>query len=62
MQNKPDENLFREVHRRVQDLRNRAHKDRNEAARETERTDEDEVKNEGFDGPGASPPSKDDSE
>jgi hypothetical protein len=51
MPNKPDENLFREVHRRVQDVRNKARKDRDDAVRQNERTAEDEGKEKGIAGP-----------
>jgi len=62
MQNKPDENLFREVHRRVQDVRNKARQDRDDAARRNARTAEDEAKKEGFARPDVSPPSEDGSQ
>jgi hypothetical protein len=59
MENKSDENLFREVHRKVQDLRDKARKDRDEAERRSQRTAEDEAKKESFDRPAAIPQSED---
>ena len=58
MENEPDKNLFREVHRKVQDVRDKARKVREEAARRSQRIAEDEAKKESFDRPGALPPSE----
>jgi hypothetical protein len=62
MENKPDKNLFREVHRRVQEVRDKARKTRDDAARSSYRIADDEAKKEGFDRPAALPPSEDGSQ
>jgi len=59
MESTPDKNLFREVHRRVQDLRDKARKGRDEAARHSQKIAEDEAQKEGFDRPTTLPPSGD---
>ena len=51
MESQPDKNLFREVHRRVQEVRNKARKDRDEAAQRSQRMADDEAQREGFDRP-----------
>jgi len=58
MENKSDQNLFREVHRKVQDAREKARKVRDEAARRSQRIAEDEAKKESFDRSSV-PPSED---
>jgi hypothetical protein len=62
MENKPDQNLFREVHRKVQDLRDKAREERNDAVHRSQKLAEDEAKKEGFDRPAAIPPLEDGSE
>jgi len=62
MENKPDQNLFRQVHRKVQDLRDKARKNRDDAVQRSHKVAEDEAKKEGFDRPAAIPPSEDRSE
>jgi len=62
MENKSDQNLFREVHRKVQDLRDKARKHRDDAAQVSRKVAEDEAKKEGFDRPAAIPQSEDGSE
>jgi len=62
MENKPDQNLFREVHRKVQVLRDKARKNRDDAVQRSHKVAEDEAKKEGFDRPAAIPPSEDGSE
>ena len=62
MENKPDQNLFREVHRKVQDVREKARKQRDETARRSQRIAEDEAKKESFDRPAAIPQSEDGSQ
>ena len=59
MENKPDQNLFREVHRKVQDLRDKARKNRDDAVERNQKAAEDEAKKEGFDRPAAIPQSED---
>jgi hypothetical protein len=59
MENKPDNNLFREVHRQVRDLRDKARKGRDDAARRSQRIAEEEAQKEGFDRPTILPPSGD---
>jgi hypothetical protein len=59
VEHKPDKNLFREVHRKVQDVRDKARKVRDDAARRNQRVAEDEAKKESFDRPAALPPSED---
>ena len=59
MESTPDKNLFREVHRRVQNVRDKARKDRDEAARHSQKIAEDEAQKEGFDRPTTLPPSGD---
>ena len=59
MEGTPDKNLFREVHRRVQNVRDKARKDRDEAARDSHKIAEDEAQREGFDRPTTLPPSED---
>ncbi len=57
METKPDENLFREVHRKVQDLRDKARKNRDDAVQRSEKIAADEARKEGFDRPSVpSPP------
>ncbi len=51
MESQPDKNLFREVHRRVQEVRNKARKDRDEAAQRSQRMADAEAQREGFDRP-----------
>jgi hypothetical protein len=51
MESQPDKNLFREVHRRVQEVRNKARRDRDEAAQRSQRMADDEARREGFDRP-----------
>ena len=55
MDNKPDQNLFREVHRRVRDLRDQARKNRDDALQRSHKVAEDEARKEGFDRPAAVP-------
>ena len=62
MENKSDQNLFREVHRKVQDAREKARKVRDEAAQRSQRIAEDEAKKESFDRPSVPPPSEDGSQ
>ena len=62
MENEPDKNLFREVHRKVQDVRDKARKAINDAAHRSQRIAEDEAKKESFDRPAALPPSEDGSQ
>ncbi|HUI83860.1 MAG TPA: hypothetical protein VL240_06530 [Candidatus Binatia bacterium] len=62
MENKPDQNLFREVHRKVQDLRDKARKNRDDAAQRSQKVAEDEANKEGFDRPAAVPQSEDGSQ
>ena len=46
MENKPDQNLFREVHRKVQDIREKARKNRADAERSWQaREDEAQAEN-----------------
>lgn len=59
MESTPDKNLFREVHRRLQNVRDMARKGRDEAARRNQKIAEDEAQKEGFDHPAALPPSGD---
>ena len=59
MESTPDKNLFREVHRRVQDVRDKARRDRDQAAQHSHRIAEDEAQKEGFDRPTTLPPSGD---
>jgi hypothetical protein len=61
MENKPDPNLFREVHRKVRDIRNKASKNRDDAIQRSQKVAEDEAQNERFDRP-ASIPSEDGSQ
>ena len=56
MDNKPDQNLFREVHRKVQDLRDKARKNRDDAVQRSQKVAEDEARKEGFDRPSVAPP------
>jgi hypothetical protein len=51
MESQPDKNLFREVHRRVQDVRDKARRARDEAAQRSQRMADDEAQREGFDRP-----------
>ena len=60
MENTPDKNLFREVHRRVQDVRDKVRKDRDEAARRSQNIAKDEAQKEGFDRPATAPPPSED--
>ena len=62
MESTPDKNLFREVHRRVRNVRDKARKDRDEAARRSEKIAEGEAKKEGFDRPTTPSPSEDGSQ
>jgi len=62
MENKPDQNPFREVHRKVQDVREKARKVRDEAARRSQTRAEDEAKKERFDRPAVIPQSEDGSQ
>lgn len=62
MENTPDQNLFREVHRKVQHLRDKARKDRDDAAQRSQKVAEDEAKKESFDRPAALPQSEDGSQ
>ena len=55
MENKADQNLFREVHRQVQDLRDKARKNRNDAMERSRKVAEDEAKAEAFDRPATVP-------
>jgi hypothetical protein len=59
MENTPDKNLFREVHRRVQNARDKAHKDRDAAAQRSQKIAEDEAQKESFDRPATSKTSGD---
>jgi len=56
MESNPDKNLFREVHRRVQQVRDKAREVRDNAAQRSQRIAEDEAQKEGFDRPAALPP------
>ena len=58
MEDKPDQNLFREVHRKVQSLRDKARKNRNDAVQRSQKIAEDEAKKEGFDRPATIPQSE----
>lgn len=58
MENQPDKNLFREVHRKVREVRDRARKAQDEAARRNQRIAEDEAKKESLDRPATVPPSE----
>ena len=58
MESRPDQNLFREVHRKVQDLRDKARKNRDDAVQRSQQVAQDEAQKEGFDRP-ASAPSED---
>ena len=60
MENKPDQNLFREVHRQVQDLRDKARRNR-EVAVEGLKAAADEAQRENIDPP-VSIPSEDGSQ
>jgi hypothetical protein len=60
MENKPDQNLLREVHRQVQDLRDKARRNR-DAAMQGLKASEDEARREILDRP-ASVPSEDGSQ
>jgi hypothetical protein len=62
MENKPDQNLFREVHRQVQDRRDKARTHRDDAMQRSQKVAEDEAKREGFDRPAAIPQSEDGSQ
>ena len=62
MENKPDQNLFRQVHRKVQDLRESARKNRDEAERRSQRTAEDDTVKESFDPPAGIPEAEDKSQ
>ena len=61
MENKLDPNLFREVHRKVRDIRDKASKNRDDAVQRSQKVAEDEAQKEGFDRP-ASVPSEDGSQ
>jgi hypothetical protein len=61
MDNKPYENPFREVHRKVQDVRDKARTTRDEAARRSHKAAEEEARKDGFDRPAAIPQSEDES-
>jgi hypothetical protein len=58
MENKPDQNLFREVHRKVQDLRDKARTNRDSDIQRSLKVAEDEARQEGFDRPAAIPQSE----
>lgn len=58
MDNKPDSNLFREVHRKVREIRDKVRKDQNEAAGRSQKFAEEEAQREGFDRPTSLPPSE----
>ena len=62
MESKPDNNVFREVHRKVREVRDKAREVRDEAARRSQRIAEDEAKKESFDRPSVLPPSEDGSQ
>ncbi len=62
MDNEPDQNVFREVHRKVQDLKDKARKNREDAVQRNQKVTEDEAKKEGFDRPAAIAESEDGSE
>ena len=55
MDNKPDQNLFREVHRQVQDLRDKARRNRDDAVQGLRAT-EHEAPKEILDRPASVPP------
>lgn len=58
MESQPDKNLFREVHRRVRDVRDKARKDRDEAAQRSQKVAEDEERKQGFERPATTFPSE----
>ena len=58
MENQPDRNLFREVHRKVQEVKDRARKIHDEVAQRHERIAEVEAQKEHFDRPASIPPSE----
>ena len=62
MQSKPDENLFREVHRKVREVRDKAREAQGERARLGERPADDEAKKQGLDRPETSTSSEDGSQ
>ena len=62
MENQPDNNLFREVHRRVREVRDSARKLQDETAQRNQRIAEVEAKKESFDRPATLPPSDDGSQ
>jgi len=55
MENTTDQNLFREVHRKVQDLRDKARRNRDDAVQRSHKVAEDEAQKEGFDRPATVP-------
>jgi hypothetical protein len=57
MDTAPDRNLFREVHRKVQDLRDKARKDRDEAALSSHNVADNEPQKEDVDRSASVPPS-----
>ena len=62
MESKPDQNLFREVHRKVREVRGTARGTRDEASRRDQRIANDEATKEGFDRPAVIPQSEDGSQ
>jgi len=55
MENNPDKNLFREVHRKVRDIRDKAQKNRADVVQRSQKAAKDEAQKEGFDRPSLLP-------
>jgi hypothetical protein len=55
MENKPDQNLFREVHRQVQDLRDKARRNRADAVQDLKAAEDEAQKKEILDRPASTP-------
>jgi hypothetical protein len=62
MDNNSDQNVFREVHRKVKDVKDKASRARHEAARHSQRTAEDRAEKKGLERLAVIPQPEDESE